>query len=680
MASQPTPGTVIRVLAVDRISIDREGLGINVGRHVDTLLDHVHRRRVLGWHLVDIPGSPKPGGGQFPAGVLVDNDVSVSTTGRHKQAAEHERAIGLALSGQVDIIVTTSLARLWRSAITMAPEIRKLAKAGVTLETLHDGTWNLQTAMGRSLIMIVGILAQMEAEIIQERARSTMVHAAQRGAYHGARPFGYVHAVTGVNGGREAGNAGDGGADRRTLLPLWGGPDHEAAAAHRLAVGQWPAAYIPSEADLVVEMAQRIDKGEPVYRLLKDFDARCFPTATGKSWTEVGQGSVNAIVTAPRNIGKRRHVVSDYDEETGATTVVSDTLYDAGWDPILPEDLYERVCAKLNPATRRTAPGNARKYLLVGFAVCGKCGAKLKSGHLTGKKETTAAVRLGRRTRLLCPPPPRGCGGLNRDMADAEDVVVTQLANWMVAGGRYDQETAANRAEVMQAQAAAADTETAGALADKALHERALKKAKLDLVYERITDADYDDLAREIHAKIAAAEARLPAPPAEPGNMLADWPRGEAFVARWADLEACGDPDSLTERRRVLTQLVEKVVLLPAPPSPACTGASRRAGPEYTVVYPGKWLCGWEPDPAPLTTDEIVTQWLTGQDGRRTRTEIAVGTGLNPATVHNIVQRLISSGTVNAVWERTRTKAGRAAYTYQVAAPVIPATVSVASG
>jgi len=186
-----------------------------------------------------------------------------------------------------------------------------------------------------------------------------------------------------------------GGAERRTLLPLWAGLDHEAMAAYRLAHRDWPPEYkaklgrpLPDrrpgtfdqvgEADLVVEMAQRIDAGETLYQILKDFGDRGIKTKTGKKWMEVGTGSIRAIVTAERNIGWKRHLQLDYNPVTDEVEIAHQGMEPADWPPILDRDLYDRVCQKLDPEAetvlsadgqyrkRRTATGNQLKYWLIG--------------------------------------------------------------------------------------------------------------------------------------------------------------------------------------------------------------------------------------------------------------------------------------------------------------------------
>lgn len=419
-----------RVAVKERISQDPAGLGINADRHVEIILGYLRDNPGTG-RLIDAPGSPKPGGGQYPNGVLVDNNISVSTARRRQVPPEHQRLMTMINAWKVDVVVTTAVSRLWRSVTAMQRDLQVMTSRGVTIVcTGADGKdpaiYDLTTASGIVQVENAVRLAEMEASLIRERFRAPMALAAKAGAYHGSHSFGYqlAHKVLDDEGrviAVEPGAAGKGGAERRTLLPLWGGPDHEAAAAYRLLHRHWPDGYTPGEADLVVEMAQRIDAGEPLYQLLKDFDERGIKTKTGKKWMDVGTGSIKAIVTAERNVGWRRH---------HAHEIYHEGMEVADWPAILDRELYDRICKALEPdalrddgsgtgtmISRRTSPTNKRRHMPPGFAVCDNTDkhpgrlVTMTSGHVTGVN----VQRLGgRRARLVCPECSRA-----RDMAES---------------------------------------------------------------------------------------------------------------------------------------------------------------------------------------------------------------------------------------------------------------------
>jgi resolvase-like protein/recombinase len=661
---------IVRVLIMERISSDPNHTAEAVDRHVRECLAYLGGQ--AGWQLIQVPGSPRDGGGKYQPGVLVDNDVSASeTSGKLKHRPEYERGMALVAAGQVDVILSTYLSRVWRSLKEMIGTRDVLAENKIKIELIKDTSLDFRGPSGVALAGVLTVLAELEAQLTQERARSWMADAAAAGRYHGAPCFGYEPAIL-KDGARVPGPAGPKAGRSRTLLPLWGdrepgtldrrpGPDHVAAAAHWTATGSWPVDdYTVGEADLVWEMAQRIDAGEPVYAILKDLDARGIPTKTGKTWLEVGNGSVIAILTAPRIIGRRKI------ERHGKTTMLLEEEYDADWEPILDEDLFDRVGDALDPGHRRTGTTNARKYLLPGFAVCGECGTVLKSGHLTGVN----AKRMGRRARLNCPPTPHGCGRVGRDMADVENQVIRVMTQWMTAGGRYDQAVGAQRTAAAQARAAIADAELAGLLARKAQYEADLEAMDENLADRTWTKEKYLKQVDRKRRQIAEMDAQMPGPAPEPSRVLDGWPRGEAFAQRWAELETRGT-DSLQERRSVLAELVGKVVILKPPrgtPAGRGRGEHHRADPKYTVVYPGGWWPDWEPEPlGAQTLDDQVLAWLATQDGARTRAQVAEGAGVNADSAHRSLKRLTAAGSITETWEQKRTPAGRAAYTYCVA-------------
>ena len=710
------PDGPARVVAKERISIDEAGFGANVTRHVEIILAHLADNPSLG-RLIDVPGSPRPDGtGHFPNGVLVDNNLSVSATSRHKVPPEHQRLMQLVSDWLVDVVLTTALSRLWRSATAMRADLEVMKSRGITIVCTGGGgkgagTYDLTSKEGDFLVTIVIKLAEMEAELSQERSRATMLLAASRGAYHGSHNFGYQLAYKvfdehGIVTGVEPGIVGKGApraAERRTLLPLWAGPDHEAMAAYRLAHGDWPEDYkallgkpIPGtrdmvgESDLVVEMAQRIDADEPLYQIAKDFDRRGIRTKTGKTWAKVGNGSIVAIVTAERNAGWRRHLVVDYNPVEDVLEISHEGMEVADWPPILDRALWDRIVKKLDPqALRDDGSGTGRmiprrtntsdnklKHLPLRFAVCDGEPDKhpgrevtMKSGHITGVN----ADRLGRgldgkgRVLLICPE----CGR-HRDMEDVEAKMVRYMTAWMSASGDYDTAVARQRTKASQARATLNDAKLAELRELKAKLEGDLDAMDENLGDRTWTKAKYNKQVARKQEQIAEVDAQLPAGPPPPGDPLEDWPqRGLSFAKRWKELEAKGQ-ETLWQRRRVAEVLIGKVVILAAPRGtppgrgPQGSGQHHRADDAYTVVYPGDWWPDWQPEALPLTLDEMVMDLLKRPGGAWTRAEIAKETGIHFDSLHRVLKRLAAAGELIETWERGRSAEGRATFTYRV--------------
>lgn len=251
--------------------------------------------------------------------------------------------------------------------------------------------------------------------------------------------------------------------------------------------------------------------------------------------------------------------------------------------------------------------------------------------------------------------------------------MIQHMTSWMAEGGQYDNAVQRRALAVEQARAAIADdAEVRQLRADKAKAEDDLERAMYFLVDGALSQADYNAQRTRLLADIAGIEARLPREPEAEEDPLKDWPRGSKFAEKWAQLEALG-AETLPERRRVVTALIGKVVILAAPrgtPAGRSHGENHRADDRYTVVYPAGWWPDWQPEALPLNLDEQVMDLLERQGGTWTRAEIAEKTGINYDSLHRVLKRLAGAGKLIETWERGRAAKGRATFTYRVGQPV----------
>jgi hypothetical protein len=655
---------ITRSAVYERISRDPDHTAQSVRRHVKECLRRVSGRSGEGWQLISLPGSPADPKEEetepYPGGVFVDNSISAGAdaSGHLKRRPEYDRLMAAVDRGEIDVIVCTAQSRLWRSTRAMLDEFPRLVKARVRVEPLKGMPLRFDDALGRAMAQLIAVFDELEQQLAIERGQGAMLDFAERGAYHGARPFGYD--MTG--GGRKLGHT-------RSLTPRWGGPDHERAAAERRralpaatagpnggtgpdASGAWPDWYSPDEADFLVEAGQRItDDDHKLTKICRDFDQRGILTAKGLTWRRAGTGSLLNSLVAPRNVKVRDH---------------KGTPHEASWPPILDEDLYARVREILTDPDRATAPGrHARVHLLAGIAVCGGCGAGLKSAHFTGAN----AARHGRKARYVCtkqkddPTGKPACGGINRDAAECEEEVARIILDWL----REDD-----------------------GLFDAAMHEadsadaRALRAEQRDLIRKRdriaglvtrevITEQEARDQRRSFDADIARIGSELGS---QWGRHVMDAhpERGKEFAAKWHRWGTEGQA-GFARRREVLSAMVDKIVIHPAP-------RGVKADIRLVQVYPAGWASGLaDPaiaDPAAiptgLVTGERVRDWLAGRDGTFTRAQIAAGTGDDPGYVHKALKQLVASGEITREWTRVAAGSGdrvsvRSAFVYRTAEP-----------
>lgn len=158
------------------------------------------------------------------------------------------------------------------------------------------------------------------------------------------------------------------------------------------------------EAEIVRDMYANLLAGVPQAEIARRLNDRGIASTLGNPWR---QGSVRALLMNPRNAGLRAHN--------------GEIVGPGAWKPIVPEATWRAAVGAMtrNPAR---AAGGARKYLLTGLAVCGVCGAKLK---------TSKSVR-GRR-HYVCP-----AFHIGRDADAIDEIVRLAVLNRLVQPDAID--------------------------------------------------------------------------------------------------------------------------------------------------------------------------------------------------------------------------------------------------
>jgi len=224
---------------------------------------------------------------------------------------------------------------------------------------------------------IVGNVARFESEHKSERIMRKMDELTAAGQPHvgGTRPFGYRRAI---------------GADGLPTRP----PAYEIE---------------PDEAQLIQEAAAALlDGGRSLASVVADWRARGIVTPAGNPWSP---RSLARMLQSAQLAGLReRHVDRDPKlraARKGAVTITPSTV-----PPILTRERWQALRGLLRDPDRRTARSNARVNLLSGFAICGRCGHRLR-GH--SGKYICPTVKMG------------GCGSLSVLAGPAEAEVVGRV-------------------------------------------------------------------------------------------------------------------------------------------------------------------------------------------------------------------------------------------------------------
>jgi site-specific DNA recombinase len=289
--------------------------------------------------------------GWIVARVITDNDRSASrhATKLREGYQEAKRALE---RGGVDVLVCWESSRAHRDLADYTTVRDLCAKNGV-LFAYRDRVYDLTRSDDRLATGLDALLAEREADIIQERVMRGIRGRAAAGAPHGTVPFGFRRVY-----------------DPHTRALLRQVPD-------------------PTTAPIVAEIVRRIVHGDTLHGIAKSLNERHVPTP--QQYKDEAQGRVVerggwASSTIRRLLGSRSVV---------GTRTHHDAVHpEATWEPLVPVADYELARLILaDPSRARHHRGVQVRHFLSGIAECGACGGWLRAARNRGAEVYQCAGR-----------------------------------------------------------------------------------------------------------------------------------------------------------------------------------------------------------------------------------------------------------------------------------------------
>jgi DNA invertase Pin-like site-specific DNA recombinase len=367
--------------------------------------------------------------------VFCDNDVS-AYSGRPRP--QYLKMLEVLRAGGADVVLVWHTDRLHRSNIELENYINVVEPHEIATETVTAGMIDLNTPIGRMVARQLCTIARYESEHRAERVRVARERQARQGRFGGGRrPYGFE-------------------ADGVTV--------------------------IPDEAVVIMRMADAVMAGVPLRSVARDLRQLSILTASGTQWVPEG---VRDVLLRPRNAGLMVHR-----ETTRKRKVYTDEdiVGTAPWAPVLDEEVWRSVVAKLTSPDRRTnfAPGPAPRWLGSGIYRC-PCGSAMRV-HKAGDDAHRPVYR--------CQEP--GKGHVSVPVAPMDDlvrrVVVEMLSRPDAAG---------------LVASPAGGTDVAALRADLATCRERLDEIAADYEEDRITRSQFLTRTDKRRAKMAAIEAQL---------------------------------------------------------------------------------------------------------------------------------------------------------------------------
>lgn len=246
------------------------------------------------------------------AEVFSDVDLSAYRAGVVRPA--YERMLAAARAGELDAVVVWKVDRLARSLREFVRVTELLDAEGVALVSVNESL-DTSSPMGRAMLQIIGVFAELESATISLRTRNAKAHGAALGQPNGGgrRPFGYT--------------------------------DHRFAA------------IVEPEAELLREAARRLlDDGASLRSIAADWNARGLTTTTGTPWSS---SSLGRTLRGPHLAGMRRH---------------GEKVIPGTWPAIFSADEHAAIVA----AAGHHRAAKLARHLLTGLVRCSLCGSAMR--------------------------------------------------------------------------------------------------------------------------------------------------------------------------------------------------------------------------------------------------------------------------------------------------------------
>lgn len=367
-------GTLVRVGIYARISENRSDEARGTERQIALAREVIARHADEGWAEV---------------AVFADDSISAAR-GDEKDRPGYNDAIRWVERGELDLLLVYQTSRAWREDEQRARAYKLLRRKRVRLAQTRGAEVDLQTASGRLNAGITGLLDTAESGFKSERVQDQKMERARAGRYAGGgfRPFGYT-----LEYDRPPFDEITGERQKRKIRKM---------TPH------------PTEAEIVREAARRALDLESLISITRDLNARGVTTTTGKPM----QSDRLRRILASALISGRREVVHREDHVGRARPLCGEIVADGDWDPIISVEDSDALRAMLSAPARRSHPGGARKTLLSGILLCGRCGHPMVSRPRVDKPRYVCNRAPGR----------PGCGRMSVGRNPADDLIGSWVA------------------------------------------------------------------------------------------------------------------------------------------------------------------------------------------------------------------------------------------------------------
>lgn len=450
----------MRAAIYARISRDDLGDGLGVTRQHQDCQALCLRR---GWTVV---------------GAFVDNDTS-AFSGRARP--EYKRLLTEIAVGNVDVVVSWAPERLHRSPRELEDFLELIEAAGVAVETVKAGTWDVSTSHGRLVARMLGAVSRAESERTGERVSRAHQQAKERGLWRGTIPFGL----------------------KASSKPGQPEPD-------------------PSQAEIVRDIFARVMRGDSLTRIAHELNVAGVRPRRGLTWTHTG---ILRLMESPA---------------LGGLIAVDGDFKPAAFEGVVGADEWRAARAALHRRPRaETSRPRETLTLLGGFLVCADHGhvcfgrtathapiySAAQPGHCNVSVVRSAADELVTDVVVerFARPDAAGLFQLHRDMSDVEIEIKDlferrdEIAD-LVADGLLPASTARPRLAGILDRLAALETQRTPRIVDPRVF------VEPAVVWRAWSTTQRREVLRLLFSRIAIRHVgQRNGPRADPSRFVLDW-------------------------------------------------------------------------------------------------------------------------------------------------------------
>ena len=432
-----------------------------------------------------------------------DNNLSAFKTNVYRP--EFERMLEDLEKGVIDGVIAYDLDRVARQPVDLERIIRLYEKRPGLVFATVQGDIDLSTPDGLTMARVLVAFANKASMDTSRRIKRKNIERAENGLPHGSRrPYGYA-------------------ADHMTIDPI--------------------------EGPILHQMGMRLIGGESYRELAYWMNESSQFTTTGKQWFPI---TIRNTLRRPRYAAIRVH---------------NGIEYPGIWQPVFSRDEWDAI--QYTMKRRREDAGNkpvAKKYLLTGFLVCGKC-----AHFLNGETKRDAKSKPLRRV-YVCrvhgdAQREGGCGGVTRS-ADALEHFIRELICF-----RLDTDELSSLLD--------SKDEVAASMKELLAERESLSLKKNSLVDDyadgTLDKTDYTRAQARVDSRLAGVDAQLDQIRRSRMNVTLN--AGETVKQAWMTR-----PDGW--KRELISTLIESIVVTPGISKPYyyIDGKRARFDPELVDV------------------------------------------------------------------------------------------------